>query len=207
MRQLVCESQLTVPGQKSGALKVLGQEFWVRYTDRKDASRNRYVVVECQCGHRMLVRSKDISLQTTLSCGCLRGSIKLAEFVPIGSLGHRWLLSNIWRSMMARCYNSSRHDYRFYGGRGIRVLQPEWHDREKYVDYALRTGHVPGQQSSRINHDDHYYEANCRWMNPEDHVRESVANQLLEREKNKKCRGILRGVLLSMARAALEKIG
>jgi hypothetical protein len=38
----------------------------------------------------------------------------------------------VWNGMMQRCYNRTRHNYRFYGATGIRVCE-RWHDLRKFV--------------------------------------------------------------------------
>ena len=48
----------------------------------------------------------------------------------------RTIMRNRWRSMKQRCYNPSNDNYKYYGGKGIKVCE-EWHDFEEIFKMVL----------------------------------------------------------------------
>lgn len=67
-----------------------------------------------------------------------------------------------WQSMIKRCTNPKRSDYRLYGGRGIKVCQ-RW--RESFEAFAADMGEKPSLKHSldRIDSNRDYEPGNCRW--------------------------------------------
>lgn len=68
----------------------------------------------------------------------------------------------IWKGIKYRCENSDSKDWHNYGGRGIFMCK-EWS-----LDFRVFLSEMgeapPGMQIDRINNDDGYYKANCRWV-------------------------------------------
>jgi hypothetical protein len=67
----------------------------------------------------------------------------------------------LWLAMRNRCNNQRTNDYKYYGGRGIKVC-PDWDD---YDRFASDVGPHPGVgwTLDHIDNNDHYRVGNVRW--------------------------------------------
>ena len=68
-----------------------------------------------------------------------------------------------YHSMIDRCYRSKSANYKFYGGRGIRVCD-EWHNVKTFGEWAENNGYMPGLSLDRIDTNKDYSPNNCRWV-------------------------------------------
>lgn len=113
----------------------------------------RASLCECDCGNTIIVPNPKLVSKHTKSCGCLRGK-NLKH-------GFRWTaVYRVWVNMRQRCTNSSRSDYKYYGGRGISVCS-RW---KSFDNFIQDMGEPPtGLTLDRINPDGNYESSNCRW--------------------------------------------
>jgi len=72
-------------------------------------------------------------------------------------------LRHTWNRMFLRCYNTQVHNYRNYGGRGIKV---KFSCFEDFYDYVVKELKIDprGLTIDRINNDGHYEKGNIRFV-------------------------------------------
>ena len=98
-------------------------------------------------------------------------------------------LYKILRDMKQRCYNPNRKDYKWYGGRGIKVCD-EWSCSEiaygstskgaiAFKQWALNNGYKEGLTIDRIDSNKGYSPENCRWITIQEQQKNKSNNRLI----------------------------
>lgn len=72
-------------------------------------------------------------------------------------------LYNIWRGMCRRCELPSHSTYERYGAKGISVCE-EWHNFDKFIEWAMNSGYNETLTLDRIDSGGNYTPQNCRWV-------------------------------------------
>jgi hypothetical protein len=73
-------------------------------------------------------------------------------------------LYRIWHNMKTRCNYPGKQNYKYYGGRGIRVCD-EWSDSFKAFEaWALANGYADNLTLDRKDNDGNYEPGNCRFI-------------------------------------------
>jgi len=113
---------------------------------------------KCSCGNIKNIRAASLKRGDTKSCGCLRKIMMARKQMKHGMYNTPTYRS--WSSMIARCTNPMHHQWKDYGGRGIKVCE-EW---TIFENFFSDMGERPkGKSIDRIDNDKGYNSKNCKW--------------------------------------------
>lgn len=140
----------------------------------------------CNCGRETIVLSESLKSGNTKSCGCLCREITRQRSTKHGHK-RRNKISKIyisWISMVQRCVNSNRKNYKNYGGRGITVCK-RW---GKFENFLEDMGEKPeGHQIDRIDNNGNYCKSNCRWTTPKQNSRNRSNHRIINFNGKTQC--------------------
>lgn len=112
----------------------------------------------CSCGVIFTARMDHVKDGRVTSCGCSR---KKKSTYKTHGLRHHPLYAR-WRDIKKRCYNKNTENYKYYGGRGIKVCDA-WMDFKVFYDYVLS---MEGEGVlDIIDFDKDYAPGNIEWGN------------------------------------------
>lgn len=69
-----------------------------------------------------------------------------------------------WQSMKKRCCNPNCKDFKWYGGKGIKICDEWRNDYLKFREWSLENGHITGLTIDRVDNTKDYEPSNCRWV-------------------------------------------
>lgn len=179
-------------GTRFGRLRTTGP---VELRRRADNRNRAWVPVICDCGQERTVMASNLFSGNTTSCGCYfmevvskgRPSDGTApQEVPVTrirngkpqtfmrarthGLSKTDPVYKVWAGMRYRCNSPAADNYKFYGGRGIKVCT-EWGDFLVFREWAHANGYSLGLELDRMESDDDYRPGNCRWITKKANIR------------------------------------
>lgn len=88
-----------------------------------------------------------------------------------------------WKAMRTRCFNTNAADYPRYGGKGITVCE-RW---DSFRSFLADMGERPdGYTLERVDNDENYEPANCKWASRKEQARNRSHNRIIEYQGERK---------------------
>lgn len=155
---------IDLTGQKFGKWTVLG-----RAPNNKDDGAMWHC--QCNCGRQAIISRGN--LRSGASCQCLH-----CKFVKHGF--SRTKLYRVLQGMIQRCENPNSRQYKYYGGRGIKVCSEWKRDFNIFRVWAINHGYKHYLAIDRIDNNGNYEPGNCRFITMAMQNRNIRTNRLIK---------------------------
>lgn len=145
--------------------KVESGETFGRWLVVSETCKRRYYRCRCSCGNEKDIRVDSLLNGDSTSCGCFAAEKASERSSTHGLSRHK--LYQTWYDMMRRCTRKSRKDYKYYGGRGIKLCERWSGDAAKGFKNFLEdmeNSYKEGLELDRVDVNGDYCKDNCRWV-------------------------------------------
>lgn len=148
---------------------ILIKDLGIRIMGVKNKYNVKFGIFKCEYCNK-LVETRYINGLRNKTCGCKRYDLASKNNTLHGDSNknaYYFNLFGIWTKMKGRCNNPNNNDYKYYGGKGIKI-DPIWNNYINFKEWSLNNGYVRYQnlQIDRINGNKNYSPDNCRWVTP-----------------------------------------
>lgn len=142
-----------------------GQKFKnftvLELSEEKSERGTRKWRCQCICGNIRYILASELKREKgQKSCGCI--AIKNIRKARTTHGMSNTRLYSVWEGMKRRCMNSNSTNYKYYGGRGIKICE-EWLKFEGFMEWSLANGYDDKLSIDRIDGNRNYEPSNCRW--------------------------------------------
>jgi hypothetical protein len=141
------------PGDRFGRLTIL--------KELEPIKKARFFLCKCDCGTVKSIRMVQLTTGQTKSCGCFKRDHLIKMISRHGHSRDRLYIT--WIAMKARCNNPNNPNYKYYGGRGIKVCK-EWTKFINFYNWAIASGYQDDLTIERKNVNQNYELNNCIWI-------------------------------------------
>lgn len=131
----------------------------------------------CACGGETIAFAYDLRAGKVKSCGCISREGTNTKHGMARGGKKRSRLYSVWSAMLARCNNTSDRNYKYYGGRGIKVCK-RWLVFENF--FADMGEPETGLTLDRKNNGRGYTPRNCEWVSRSEQSRNKRTNVWVE---------------------------
>ena len=120
-------------------------------------------LVQCECGTEEVRLSSNIRRAARKNTGCSVCGRKKCDEARKTHGEANSVLHKKWMRMRARCHCPTSTNYRWYGGKGIKICA-EWNDFIVFRDWAMANGYKEGLTIDRVDPCGNYCPENCRFI-------------------------------------------